>query len=137
MAAVLPVHRPPPAIEHLSKLSRNSYHPFSKFAVRWILLACVILVSLYFALPVIGGIFWNPHMRYPPPPPHMRPGPPPHPHERPVKAPPTPPTFAEQDIWNKRKIEVRETFQRAWSGYKARAFPDDELSSVSGGKSNK
>ncbi|KAF8186285.1 glycoside hydrolase family 47 protein [Pholiota molesta] len=133
MAAVLPVHRPPPAIEHLSKLSRSSYHPFSKFAVRWILLACVTLVSLYFALPVIGGIFWKPHdMRYPPPPPppHMRPGPPPHSHERPIKAPPPPPTFAEQDIWNKRKIEVRETFQRAWSGYKARAFPDDELSSI-------
>lgn len=50
---------------------------------------------------------------------------------------PKPPTLHEQRIWDARKNEVRESFKHAWSGYKIRAFPSDELLPISGGKSDK
>ncbi|KJA15407.1 glycoside hydrolase family 47 protein [Hypholoma sublateritium FD-334 SS-4] len=50
---------------------------------------------------------------------------------------PKPPTLDEQRIWDARKDEVRESFKHAWSGYKVRAFPSDELLPISGGKSDK
>jgi mannosyl-oligosaccharide alpha-1,2-mannosidase len=66
-------------------------------------------------------------------PPHP---PPPHHHKRPpMKRPP--PMLEEQRLWDSRKAEVRETFKHAWKGYMDRAFPSDELSSVSGGKSDR
>ncbi|KAF8186288.1 glycoside hydrolase family 47 protein [Pholiota molesta] len=62
--------------------------------------------------------------------------PPPHHHKRPpMKRPP--PMLEEQRLWDSRKAEVRETFKHAWKGYMDRAFPSDELSSVSGGKSDR
>jgi len=41
------------------------------------------------------------------------------------------------DVWDSRKEEVKEAFKHAWKGYKAKAFPNDELLAVSGGSSNK
>ncbi|KAF8896775.1 glycoside hydrolase family 47 protein [Gymnopilus junonius] len=61
---------------------------------------------------------------------------PPPPHVRPLRLPPKP-TAEEQDIWEPRKLEVREAFKHAWEGYKTRAFPHDELLAVSGGHSDK
>lgn len=125
LSLMLPTHRPPPSIEHLSKLTSSGYHPLlRRFTIRWALLACGILALLYFALPAVGPLVWHPvelSDLSPVPPPPM----------------PPPPTTEEQTIWEPRKNAVRSTFQRAWNGYMARAFPDDELSSISGGRSNK
>ncbi|KJA15404.1 glycoside hydrolase family 47 protein [Hypholoma sublateritium FD-334 SS-4] len=94
---------------------------------------------MYFALPVVGHILWQPFelSNYPqaPFPPHSRLGP----HSRPGRPStwPAPPRHQEQDKWDPKKIAVRETFRRAWTGYRTTAFPNDELTSLSGGKSNK
>ena len=139
-ALMLPTHRPPPAIEHLTKLNKFIYHPLSKLSLRWVVIACVFLVSMYFALPVVGHILWRPLelSNYPqaPFPPHSRPGPP---HSRPGRpfTWPAPPANQEQSKWDPKKREVQETFQRAWTGYRTIAFPNDELTSLSGGKSNR
>lgn len=42
----------------------------------------------------------------------------------------------DQRMWKSRKEEVKEAFKYAWTGYKTRAFPNDELLSVSGEGSN-
>ncbi|KAH9475723.1 Endoplasmic reticulum mannosyl-oligosaccharide 1,2-alpha-mannosidase [Psilocybe cubensis] len=47
------------------------------------------------------------------------------------------PTEEEQAFWDLRKDEVRDAFQHAWTGYRSVAFPNDELTPVMGGKSNK
>ncbi|KDR73258.1 hypothetical protein GALMADRAFT_72667 [Galerina marginata CBS 339.88] len=57
-------------------------------------------------------------------------------HIRPIKGPPQP-SLEEQETWDARKNEVKEAFKHAWTGYKTRAFPSDELMAVSGGKSDK
>jgi len=47
------------------------------------------------------------------------------------------PTNGEQAFWEPKKNEVRDAFKHAWSGYRSMAYPNDELLSLSGGKSNK
>ncbi|KIM37603.1 glycoside hydrolase family 47 protein [Hebeloma cylindrosporum] len=56
---------------------------------------------------------------------------------RPINNGPPPPSLEDQELWNTRKLEVREAFKHAWTGYNTKAFPSDELLAVSGGKSDK
>lgn len=122
---MLPQHRAPPASESLSRLTKSS-NPFSKFITRWIILVCIVLVVLWFGGPLVGDIIGAP------PEFDYYGGSP-----RPINNGPPPPTFEDQEIWDSRKLEVREAFKHAWTGYNTRAFPSDELLAVSGGKSNK
>ena len=55
----------------------------------------------------------------------------------PSNPPPEPPQDEQAEIWELRKIEVRNAFGHAWSGYKNNAFPNDELSSLSESNPNK
>jgi hypothetical protein len=47
-----------------------------------------------------------------------------------------PPCSTEPVHWDVRRDRVQKTFLHAWTGYKARAFPGDELRAVSGGSTN-
>ena len=124
---MLPTHRSPPSIEHLSKLSPKSW--FNKPRLRWLTLTGILVLALWVVIPLIRD-FWKPldfGLGYSiPPPSHI------------VLPPmPKPPTLEEQRIWDGRKDEVRESFKHAWTGYKSRAFPSDELLPISGGRSDK
>ena len=125
---MLPTHRPNPATESLSRLSKGS-NPFSKFITRWVILICSVVVLLWLARPLFGDMLWDASVFqfYPPVPP---------PHVRPIRLPP-PPTPEEQQVWESRKIEVRDAFKHAWGGYRFRAFPHDELRAVTGDYSDK
>jgi mannosyl-oligosaccharide alpha-1,2-mannosidase len=123
---MLPQHRAPPASESLSRLTKSS-NPFSKFITRWIILVCIVLAVLWFGGPLVGGIIGAPPPEF-----DYYGGSP-----RPINNGPPPPTFEDQEIWDSRKLEVREAFKHAWTGYNTRAFPSDELLAVSGGKSDK
>ncbi|KAF9474075.1 seven-hairpin glycosidase [Pholiota conissans] len=127
---MLPAHRPPPALEHLARLNKSS-NPFGKFLTRWILLGLSLVFVFLFAGPAISDFIWAPpEFSEFPPAPGM------HPHKRPpMKRPP--PTPEEQRVWDTKKVEVRDTFMHAWKGYKTRAFPNDELSTVTGAKTNR
>ena len=124
---MLPTHRSPPSIEHLSRFSPKSW--FNKPRLRWLTLAGILVLALWVVIPLIRD-FWKPldfGLGYSiPPPSHI------------VLPPmPKPPTLEEQRIWDGRKDEVRESFKHAWTGYKSRAFPSDELLPISGGRSDK
>lgn len=129
LSLMLPTHRPPPALEHLSRLNKSSY-PFGKLLTRWILLGCTLLVAFWFVGPLISDLIRAPQDF------SEIPHSPSHPHKRPpMKRPP--PTLKEQRLWDSKNAQVRETFKHAWKGYMGRAFPSDELSSVSGAKSDR
>lgn len=122
---MLPQHRAPPARESLSRLTKSS-NPFSKFITRWVILGCIVLAVLWFGGPLVGNIIGAP------PEFDYYGGSP-----RPISIGPPPPTLEDQQIWDSRKLEVREAFKHAWTGYNTKAFPGDELLAVSGGKSDK
>lgn len=46
-------------------------------------------------------------------------------------------TEEKRTMWKARKMQVREAFLHAWKGYVHRAWPMDELESVSGHGSDK
>lgn len=123
---MLPQHRVPPASESLSRLTKSS-NPFGKFITRWVILGCIVLGVLWFGSPLVGDIIGAPRPEF-----DYYGGPP-----RPINTGPPPPTLKDQNIWDTRKLEVREAFKHAWTGYNTRAFPSDELLGVSGGKSDK
>ena len=102
-----------------------------KLGLRWIALSCVVFTFIWFggrrlANSLNVGFEYLPTDPHPPPAHIARPS---NPHPRPTKE--------EQDVWEPRKNEVKDAFKHAWSGYKAMAYPNDELLSLSGGSSNK
>lgn len=126
---MLPTHRPPPAIEHLSKASNRPVCGLNRLALRWITLTATVFASLWFFLPSIRGYIWEPadfglDYSIPRPlPPQLRPE--------------TLVTTENQFFWDARKNEVKEGFEHAYGGYKRLAFPSDEVLPLSGGKTNK
>ena len=91
-----------------------------KLIVRWITLACIVIALIWFG----GPLLVDPYFKYPSPT-----------HQS--NLPPQPSKEQQAIIWDRRKNEVRDAFSHAWSGYKSMAYPNDELMSLSGGKSNK
>lgn len=126
---MLPTHRPQIALEHLFKLTSKSSCGLNRFAVRWITLAGLFGIGFWFFIPFVRNVSWgSPEFDFYPPslPPHIRP-----------LSGPIPLTLEEQQKWDQRKNEVKESFKHAWNGYRDRAFPSDELLPLSGGKTNK
>ncbi|CAA7263605.1 unnamed protein product [Cyclocybe aegerita] len=127
---MLPTHRVPPSPGR----SRFDFTKASngKFVTRWALLGVTVVALLWFGGPLISDMVYGPpEFDYIPPPPR----PPGGPHVRPPPPPSRPPP--EQALWDGRADEVREAFRHAWTGYKEKAFPHDELASVSGGSTDK
>lgn len=126
---MLPIHIPPTANPKSSPWS-----VFGRPQVRWLFLGSMFMsFTLYW--------LWSPYYYNPldhgsidiPLPWSIEPG---VPLQSPLPSLPPPPPKP-QVSWDKRKDEVRDAFVHALSGYMQYAFPDDELLSFSGGKSNK
>jgi hypothetical protein len=129
---MLPVHRSLPSEAGLSsRLSKWPSSLRSKPLVRWLALASVVIVVIWF-----GGLWGHDRSEfflYPWDSPNTATAS--HLHRPSIV--PLPPTKEEQDVWEPRKDEVRNAMKHAWSGYKSIAYPYDELLPVSGGRFNK
>ena len=119
---MLPIHRlsSSKASPFSCLTKRPSFH-LNKLIIRWIAIACIAIAFIWFGAPRLADSL---SLGFFAPAPHL---------ERPLNQP----TKEEQDVWEPRKIEVRNAFKHAWSGYKSIAYPNDELLSLSGGTSNK
>ena len=122
---MLPVHRSLPSGTDLTS-SRSKWPSFVRNnpLVRWLALACIVIAVIWFGRSLSRSEIslqpWESNTIK---------------HLHPLNSP-LPPTKEEQDVWEPRKIEVRNALKHAWSGYKSIAYPYDELLSVSGGRSN-
>lgn len=128
---MLPIHIPPTASPKSSP-----WGVFGRPQVRWLFFGCVFMsFALYWLWSPYYYNILDPSSVGIPLPWIIEPGAPlqsPLPPLSPPQPKPKP-----QVSWDKRKDEVRDAFVHALTGYMKYAFPDDELLSLSGGKSNK
>jgi len=125
---MLPTHRSSPSKADPSCINKRPSFALNKLILRWIGLAIVVIAFIWFAGPLLTDSLrtGRSELEYPPPIHSLRP-----------PNPPPEPSKEEQDIWEPRKNQVKAAFVHAWSGYRKLAFPNDELKSLTGGKTNK
>jgi mannosyl-oligosaccharide alpha-1,2-mannosidase len=144
---MLPTHRSSPSESEPKLSSKRPACFLNKLLIRWTALTCIIISFIWLVRPLVADFLSHGQVEFDYPS-DISSLPPPSDsldtsstttinQLRPPLNTPSQPTKEEQDFWELKKKEVRDAFNHAWSGYRNMAYPNDELMSLSGGKSNK